>query len=581
MVSLQKACESIQQALISTIKTVFMKKYFFLLIISLLYARYNNSQAQSACGMQLRADSACFLPVTLRVVAEDFGLYQIEWYKDGNLIQTYTKTWDTSGEGVLVAGGNGRGPALSQVRPGGLHVDDSSIIYVADIFYNNNIQNHRIFKWYQRDSIGTIIADGFNAPTASKFRPGDFDFDKNMDMHIVDKINNRVIKWSIGATSGTNYAGISGSPGPALNQLDNPNGVSFDTTSGNLYIADAWNDRILQWPLNATSGNLLADNLTGNIQYVDVDLEGNVYISDFNNNRILMFAPGSNSGITVAGSSIGTGGDADTLLRYPEGVIVDGLKNIYVSDYFNHRVQMWPGGLGKGITIGGGNGQGPALNQLNLPNSITQDKWGNVFVGDLNNNRVLKYSPSSIPDSLIATENGEYTVIAKAFNGCILIDTFLVSPEIDPAEISISNFTLSTTLTYAQYQWMLDGEPIPGATSQTYDVVANGDYTVAVEDANGCKDTSDIYRVENINVIEVPDWANSVVIYPNPTHDLITIQSPKAVHVILTDIYGKTIQVVKNTSQVSLAALSPGMYLLRITDGSGNPVKVAPVVKVE
>ncbi len=556
-----------------------MNKYLLLFLSGILLSKASSVHAQSRCAMNITADSTCTLPVTMRVQA-DYGIYQIEWYRGGNLLQSYTREWDTSGTGVLVAGGNGQGPALSQVRPGGLRVDDSSILYIADLTSNNTIKNHRIFKWYQEESTGTIIADGFNAPNGSKFKPGDFAFDQNKDMYIVDDAGNRIIKWSIGATSGTNYAGIEGSPGTALTQFDNPNGVCYDTASDNLYVLDAFNSRLMQWSKNASSGSVIADDLYGNIQYIDIDLEGNLYISDFNNSRILRFAPGSDTGVTVAGSALGTQGNADTLLRFPEGVIVDGLQNLYIVDYMNHRVQMWPKGLGRGITIGGGNGQGPALNQLSFPNSITQDKWGNVFIGDLVNNRVLKYAPLPLTDTFVATEKGIYTVVVKAFNGCTVTETIDVSPGVEIPEITINGFNLGTTIPYATYQWLREGEPIPGATSSTYQIKENGAYSVIVSDENGCEGQSTPYKVDNV-AIDHLGAGNFINIYPNPAQNTIHIQAASLVDVILTDISGRTIKTVTQVNTVNLESLHAGMYLLRILAQDGTLIKVVPFVKAD
>ena len=121
-----------------------------------------------------------------------------------------------------------------------------------------------------------------------------------------------------------------------------------------------------------------------------VDAAGNVYVADNTNNRIQKWAPGATSGITVAGSS--------STLWQPEGVFVDAAGYIYVADAGNNRVQRFPPGstaLTAGVTVAGGNGNGFAANQLNLPRMVFVDGSGNLYVVDQYNERVQKFPPGS------------------------------------------------------------------------------------------------------------------------------------------------------------------------------------------
>lgn len=58
---------------------------------------------------------------------------------------------------------------------------------------------------------------------------------------------------------------------------------------------------------------------------------------------------------------------------------------------------------------------------------------------------------------------------------------------------------------FAAYQWFLNNEPLPGSNVVTYTASRTGDYTVAVTDANGCKDTSDMYHIELHTNLFVPN----------------------------------------------------------------------------
>lgn len=540
-------------------------------LLTLAFGIFTAMPSRAQCDVALSADTSCNLPTTLRLSA-DFGFYQIEWYYAGNLVQSYTAAWDTSGIGDTVAGGNGGGPQLNQFRPTDLEVDDTANLYVLDGV------GKRVLKWAPNATTGTMAADGVNGPPNSQFKPTSLAFNYDWEFFIGDDDSNRVLSWVPGATTGTTYAGGNGT-GNAPDQFDNLNGICFDT-AGNLYVADAWNNRLQRWVPGATSGTTISDTLFGNIQYVDADLDGNIYLTDFNNNRVLRFPPGGGSVEVVAGDPDGNGGDADSLLNHPEGVHVDGLKNLYIADFSNHRVQMWPAGATSGITIGGGNGQGPAANQLNLPAGIRQDRWGHVYVSDLMNYRILRYSPS-IVDTFSATEEGVYTVVIKAYNGCVITDSIAVYAGVNPEpHITVSGFRLSTSAPYASYQWLKDGVAIPNATNEVYDVEANGDYQVAVTDANGCLDTSAVYTIDNYTSIhDVSELAKQIAVYPNPATDRIRIDAPFPVEITLLGVDGKVLRQPELTRQLDIADLSAGIYFLGISDTQGNRIKMEKFVK--
>ncbi|CAF1641400.1 unnamed protein product, partial [Rotaria magnacalcarata] len=66
-------------------------------------------------------------------------------------------------------------------------------------------------------------------------------------LYVADQANNRVMRWTQGATQGTVIAGGNGL-GAGANQLISPMGLSVDR-HGNLYVADCRNDRIQRFDL--------------------------------------------------------------------------------------------------------------------------------------------------------------------------------------------------------------------------------------------------------------------------------------------------------------------------------------------
>ena len=84
--------------------------------------------------------------------------------------------------------------------------------------------------------------------------------DSSNAVYIADRFNHRIQKWVVGASTGTTVAGqANATSGTALNYLTNPCDVLLDS-SGNLYVADTWNYRVLFFTVGATFGTIVAGN---------------------------------------------------------------------------------------------------------------------------------------------------------------------------------------------------------------------------------------------------------------------------------------------------------------------------------
>jgi plastocyanin/sugar lactone lactonase YvrE len=192
------------------------------------------------------------------------------------------------------------------------------------------------------------------------------------------------------ATKGVKTVAGGNSSGGGLNQLNSPKDIHSDN-SGNIYVADRDNGRIVKWAKNSVEGVEIIT--ASDIEALHVDNSGNIYVSSEDAVLKYTLSNGSYSASTVAG---GNGyGSALNQLNNPKGIDLDSSGNIYVSDWSNHRIMKWIPNATEGVIVAGGNNQGGDLNQLNSPADVAVDSSGNIYVSDWSNQRVMKWTPDS------------------------------------------------------------------------------------------------------------------------------------------------------------------------------------------
>jgi hypothetical protein len=130
------------------------------------------------------------------------------------------------------------------------------------------------------------------------------------------------------------------------------------------------------------------------------------------------------------------------------------------------------------------------------------------------------------------------------------------------------------------YQWILNGNAIPGATASTYTATSTGGYEVQVTDANGCIGTSDTTNV--IVGLRNPS-ALGASLFPNPASQsasvLLTLDAAAALQLRLIDAHGKVVMqselqatAGQNRMDLNVAALSAGVYHLHLSNGAAQQV---------
>ncbi len=110
---------------------------------------------------------------------------------------------------------------------------------------------------------------------------------------------------------------------------------------------------------------------------------------------------------------------------------------------------------------------------------------------------------------------GIYSTVFSNVNGCdsTLNINLIVWPLPAPV-IAQSGDTLFAGATGTTYQWLLNGNPIPGGTNSFWEPTATGSYSVALTDSNGCSATSAPFAYTFIGIDN--GQATWLDVYPNP-----------------------------------------------------------------
>jgi sugar lactone lactonase YvrE len=277
------------------------------------------------------------------------------------------------------------------------------------------------------DSVGGFSGDGGQATAAELNWANDMTMDASGSYYIADESNERVrevngLTGVITTVAGNGAKGYNGDSIQATDaRLNLLSGVVVDN-SGNLYIADRFNNRVRKVVLstgiittyagNGTAsysgdgGPATAAELNGPIT-AGIDTAGNLFIADYNNHRIRKIDALTGIITTVAGNGIGSysgdGGAATAAeLNGPYYVRVDAVGNMIISDDNNNRIRRVDAITGIITTIAGngvsgwtGDGGQATAAELNDPNGTCFDNSGNLIIADWGNNRIRKLDMST------------------------------------------------------------------------------------------------------------------------------------------------------------------------------------------
>ncbi len=304
------------------------------------------------------------------------------------------------------ADGTGTGAQFNS--PSGIVLDAQGNIYVSDSF------NNRIRKITPGGVVTTVAGNGvagyYDGPaaTAEFYGPQGLAVDAHGNIFVADYGNNVIRKITpagvVSTVAGNTTAGYVDGVATTLAEFNSPAGVAVDA-QGNLYVADHNNNMIRKVTaagvVSTIAGTLTAGYVNNTVNTttgvyasfnspndVVLDAAGNIYVADLGNNAIRKIAPGAVV-TTIAG-----GPGQESLLGYPAGLALDAKGNFYITDESGRVVELNAAKVlynlaGSPNVNGFADGSG-TLAQFNSPQGIGVDASGNIFVADLNNNRIRK-----------------------------------------------------------------------------------------------------------------------------------------------------------------------------------------------
>jgi sugar lactone lactonase YvrE len=283
-----------------------------------------------------------------------------------------------------------------------------------------------------------------NIPSANGFEtPVSVALDAAGTLYVLDQANSRVLRFNSAAmkANGASADGVLGWPnfttngfGTTQSKFFTPQAVAVDP-SGNLFVADGSNHRVLRFNNASTKANgANADGVLGQVDFTSnakgtsadkisnpislaVDKNGNLYVGERGNCRVTIFlnaaskANGASADIVLGKGDFADGSTpssaSQSTIYFPYQLAVDQNLNLYVADGAYNRVLVFYNApskkngapadavLGKkdftssSVTASGADNVGQPYGVA------VHSATGKLFVSDYSNERVLRFQSKS------------------------------------------------------------------------------------------------------------------------------------------------------------------------------------------
>jgi len=229
--------------------------------------------------------------------------------------------------------------------------------------------------------------------------PGEFDDPTGIavadgEVFVADSRNGRIQVFDLDGTFQHQF----GQPGDAPGQLGRP--MNLTVHGGELYVPEYFNDRIQVFGPDGASKRVVEArgaehagfNAPGGVAVAD---NGDLFVADFYNHRVLRLT--GDGRLVHQWGTTGEPGSGAGQFIYPTDAALGPNDTLYVADGYADRIQAF-GADHKPLTKWGGpfamNIFGPFNGWFAVTTSVAVGPQGNVFVADFYNDRVQKFAPN-------------------------------------------------------------------------------------------------------------------------------------------------------------------------------------------
>jgi hypothetical protein len=201
----------------------------------------------------------------------------------------------------------------------------------------------------------------------------------------------------------------------------------------------------------------------------------------------------------------------------------------------------------------------------------------------------VTWNTEEMTQCITVSDSGTYFPVFVDLN--MNIDSSLAQSPVEvivhspvPNVIHDNNGFLIVTNEFSEYQWSLNGVPIPNETNDTICPPYTGNYFVNVTDSIGCYGVSEIWEIVasgcTVGVEDLPQvLEQGFLIHPNPTSQIFRIHRISTVdddsRLLVIDVKGRIAyqQILKqaqNDTPIDVSHLPNGIYLVSLTTENGQ-----------
>ena len=190
----------------------------------------------------------------------------------GSSLSTLTNPWGISAnsdKSMLIVDQNTRRllRVLENATTAVVIMNSTSIAYSRKALYDVQLLNV-YFMYYPNcnirknyngsSSYTTVFARGCGTNVTQFANSAGFTIDSSGNFYIADNSNHRILYWSLNGTISLILAGVTGEIGNGTMHLRHPQDIALNETQGVMYVGDSYNHRIMRYNIGSPNGTVVA-----------------------------------------------------------------------------------------------------------------------------------------------------------------------------------------------------------------------------------------------------------------------------------------------------------------------------------